>query len=624
MLVEVRSLQALAQLVAWYSQLTPEPSTQDRPVCLIGTWNGFNNQDLDRVTQTIAKKGGWAAWWSFRVKEEAQPVLKLPFWLYVNRGPNSIVARYLVSEMVTGPVGTPSPWEDQTEARLVGRTTEDGKPFKTWFRVTKIEGLPAPLHPTDFEPVEGLSLPTSLLNQNTFGYAYPRKNAYSEGSKTMTSSKAPAVSLNTILYGPPGTSKTFESIDYALRVIDPEFFDQNAKDRSKLKARFDALRSEGRIEFVTFHQSYSYEDFVEGIRASTEDGKISYQVEPGIFKRLCVQATAKGGDVRFRAALDQFKKKIEEEPAELETKTGKHFSVTWRGGKTLRFRPHSSAGDVDYPVSLDNIEKAYRGEDDGSFYNMSYVRAVLAHVIKAGNVPSYTEGAENRPYVLIIDEINRGNIASIFGELITLIEPSKRGGSSEALSVVLPYSKGAGVSFSVPDNLYIIGTMNTADRSLARVDMALRRRFDFVPMYPRPQELYGVLVGAIDVGKLLRRINDRIEILYDRDHLIGHAFFMAMKDDPAKRTLEELASIFRNKIMPLLEEYFFEDWQKIRLVLADNQKASEDFQFFREENLSSSADLFGDNQTGMSGIRYNRNDDALRHAESYLGVYEIG
>lgn len=625
--VDVESAAALEALVDWYSG-TASSTAISREMCLIGTWRDFKDENLDHVSQFISDRGGWASWWSFRVKDEAKPLLQLPFWLYLNRGGDSIVARYLVSEMVTGSIPIASPWTSQTEQHLVGKTSDGDSPsdaFRTWFRVTKIERLPVPLGKADFTPVPGLSKDTSLLNQSTFGYAYMMTGKGDAKDETeMMISGDSDFPLNTILYGPPGTSKTFETIDCALRIIDPEFLEAHGNSRSKLKDRFDALRAEGRVEFVTFHQSYSYEDFVEGIRASTDEGRIVYQVEDGIFKRLCLRALTKGGDDKFKSAIEQFKKEIADEPIELKTKTGKTFSLTWRGGKTFRLRPYSSQPDADYPVSIENIERAYRGENDDGFYNVSYVRAVLAHVVTKWNVPQYTATAARQPYVLIIDEINRGNIASIFGELITLIEPSKRGGASEALGAVLPYSKEEGGSFTVPDNLYIVGTMNTADRSLARVDTALRRRFDFVPMYPRPEDLDGILVEGIDLGKMLRRINDRIELLYDRDHLIGHAFFMSMKGDSGKRTIGELSRVFSNKVIPLLEEYFFEDWQKIRLVLADNQKASVANQFVIEEDLSGMVGLFGDTQPGSAPIRYRRNDGALMRVESYRQIYEIG
>nr|WP_277753667.1 AAA family ATPase [Rosenbergiella collisarenosi] len=185
-----------------------------------------------------------------------------------------------------------------------------------------------------------------------------------------------------------------------------------------------------------------------------------------------------------------------------------------------------------------------------------------------------SEPAVELNYVLVIDEINRGNISKIFGELITLLEPSKRSGNAESLELVLPYS---GERFSVPNNLYIIGTMNTADRSLAIMDTALRRRFDFVEMMPTPALLGDVEVEGIELGTLLHTMNQRIEVLYDREHALGHAFFMPVKkfidSGESEKAFAELQSVFKNKIIPLLEEYFYEDWDKIRLVLGDNQKA---------------------------------------------------
>ena len=169
-----------------------------------------------------------------------------------------------------------------------------------------------------------------------------------------------------------------------------------------------------------------------------------------------------------------------------------------------------------------------------------------------------------KPYVLIIDEINRGNISRIFGELITLIEDSKRQGADDALSVTLPYSKD---DFSVPDNVYIIGTMNSSDRSLTGLDIALRRRFTFIEMPPKPEFLTGVEVMGLDIRKLLEVINQRIEVLLDRDHCIGHANFMTLQKDPS---LTNLAQIFKQKIIPQLQEYFFDDWSKINMVLNAN------------------------------------------------------
>ncbi len=218
--------------------------------------------------------------------------------------------------------------------------------------------------------------------------------------------------------------------------------------------------------------------------------------------------------------------------------------------------------------------------------------------------------------VLIIDEINRGNISRIFGELITLIEPSKRAGASEALEVTLPYSK---TPFSVPDNLYIIGTMNTADRSLAGLDLALRRRFMFKEMPPRPDFLDDVFVETINIGKLLATLNKRIEVLLDRDHCLGHAYFMSLKTSSTPQ-LTDLANIFRLNIIPLLQEYFFEDWQRIQWVLNDHRKPAH-LRFIKELPIEPS--LFGDsaNINQQRGI-WRINDNAFATKEAYLGIIE--
>jgi len=187
------------------------------------------------------------------------------------------------------------------------------------------------------------------------------------------------------------------------------------------------------------------------------------------------------------------------------------------------------------------------------------------------------ENSAPEKYVLIIDEINRGNVAAIFGELITLIEPDKRTGNPEALEAQLPYSK---EWFGVPSNLHIIGTMNTADRSVEALDTALRRRFSFVEMLPNPAVIkkHGVsggVIEGIDLVELLKVINDRIEALVDRDHTIGHSYFMNAK------SVNDLRLVFKDKIVPLLQEYFFGDFGKIGLVLGSEfvEKMPQEIQF---------------------------------------------
>ena len=286
------------------------------------------------------------------------------------------------------------------------------------------------------------------------------------------------------------------------------------------------------FKFITFHQSYGYEEFVEGIKPvfddENEDGDITYEISKGIFYQCCENALL----------LSDYK------------------------GKLRDF--------CDLPK-----------DERQKFFN------------------------ENTPkYAIFIDEINRGNISKIFGELITLIEPSKRLGADDEIMVELPYSK---EKFGVPSNLYIIGTMNTADRSIALMDTALRRRFEFVEMMPEYDTLNETVIEGINVGEMLKTINERIEYLYDRDHTIGHAYFIDVAD------IGTLANVFKNKILPLLQEYFYDDWEKIRLVLGDSQ-------FIKEKKpakvlFKSGTDYINDK------ILYEIDKEAFYVEQNYLKIY---
>jgi len=339
------------------------------------------------------------------------------------------------------------------------------------------------------------------------------------------------VPLNNIYFGPPGTGKTYAMVDAALKVLQPDLLEKNRIEESDepddkkvkrfaLKKAFDNYISLNRIRFVTFHQSFSYEDFVEGIRAVAHNGQLQYELTPGVFKQLCLEA-----------------------------------------------------------------------KNDLS-----------------------------KPWVLIIDEINRGNISRIFGELITLIEPSKREGAEEALEVVLPYSKD---SFSVPINLFIIATMNSIDRSLTSLDIALRRRFVFNEVQPNPELLKGVIIHGVDLGDLLTTMNKRIEYLLDRDHRIGHTYFINLEDTDTDKPLSELSKIFRLSILPLLQEYFFDDWYKIQLVLNDNRKPNIDHRFIIKQPDTYQI-LFGDVDDNNTRVQHNTrwkiNEEAFNHIESYAGI----
>ncbi len=312
-----------------------------------------------------------------------------------------------------------------------------------------------------------------------------------------------------------------KTVKYAKR-IEPLIFDKNTESKwtivdkkheliTSYKEQLDELKAGPpvedeikRFEFVTFHQSYGYEEFIEGLRPVTnDDGDISYIVKPGILKRLCKRA----------------------------------------------------------------------------------------------------EADSSHQYALVIDEINRGNISKIFGELISLIEIDKRAGEKYPLTVTLPYSN---LPFSVPNNLDIIGTMNTADRSLTHIDIALRRRFEFIELRT-DYSLLSDNVDGINLRKLLFTINKRIELLLDREHIIGHALLMKVSNKA------DLKKVFITNIMPLLEEYFFEDWDKIKQVFNDNGFVSE---------LKDAHTIWLGDSDEYAGNSYYVDRKAFDKIENYTAVYQ--
>ena len=463
--------------------------------------------------------------------------------------------------------------------------------------------------------------------------------------------KAPTMPFptNLILYGPPGTGKTYHTAQEAVALCDG----WADPDRAEMMKQYNALQRKGRIGFATFHQNYSYEDFVEGLRPQQaenngEDGMSSgFSLVPrdGIFKQMAKIAAENRGhattadlppmdgsrkifkmslgrtwspedDVIFENAVagkyvalsrsgnvdwsdakyddwEEIKKRWRvDQPAA----SGSDPSIT----QMYTFRANMEIGSI-IVISDGNMKfraiaevtssYQYQPNPDGEYNHRRSVRwlwngieslpceriyrklfsmvsayqlrsalvewEALGQIISSSGDAAATSG-EPEAYVLIIDEINRANVSKVFGELITLLEPDKRAGKDNALSVMLPYS---GEQFSVPANLHIIGTMNTADRSIALLDTALRRRFIFREMAPDPS-LLG-LVDGIDLKAVLTTINQRIEYLIDREHRIGHAFFIDC------RSAEQVHAAMRDKVIPLLQEYFFEDWSRIAAVLGD-------------------------------------------------------
>lgn len=369
--------------------------------------------------------------------------------------------------------------------------------------------------------------------------------------------KTPVIPLNQILFGAPGTGKTYHTKKMAVEIINGK----KAQDRSReeINKEYEELIEAGQIVFTTFHQSLSYEDFIEGIKPETIDGNVTYEVKEGIFKSICKKAfskeiTSDNFEVVYQKLLDEIDNSVDNKLV-LETLVhAKEFTIYKNSKNNIRF--HSNTEKAYEAVIKKEVLKHYLKTGEALDW-APYTKSVANYIIEKYNYIQ-NEVIEPNPHVLIIDEINRGNVSAIFGELITLLEEDKREGNPEHTEVKLPYS---GDNFSVPNNVYIIGTMNTADRSVEALDTALRRRFSFVEMQPDPKILSDEKYKDVDLSKLLETINKRIEVLIDKDHQIGHSYFIGIQD------IDGLRRTFKDKIIPLLEEYFYGDFGKIGLVL---------------------------------------------------------
>jgi 5-methylcytosine-specific restriction protein B len=453
--------------------------------------------------------------------------------------------------------------------------------------------------------------------------------------------------LNIVLYGPPGTGKTYQAVERAVEICDGK----QRTDRSEIMQRYKQLTSDGRISFVTFHQSYGYEEFVEGYRPASgsqgeEDAEaakgIQYEVQDGAFKTIALSARdvgrAKGGagatydpkgsrrvwkmslgrandprDARIYdecmqknmlllgygegldftgcdtreavlkrlrrespdmkptdfnvTSVNAFKNEMSEGDFVVVSDGNRKFRAIGRVTSPYKFFRADEYGQmrsVEWLLVLD--ESMPREKISKKLFSQMTIYELSPNDLNAqafNELLSRKAGHEAPNHVLIIDEINRGNISKILGELITLLEPDKRLGMLNELKVRLPYS---GDDFGVPSNLYVIGTMNTADRSIAFLDTALRRRFEFEEIMPKPEvireEQHGGKIGNVDLPQLLGTINARIERLFDRDHMIGHSYLMDCK------SLQDLRRAFEKKIIPLLQEYFYGDWDRVCVVLA--------------------------------------------------------
>lgn len=425
------------------------------------------------------------------------------------------------------------------------------------------------------------------------------------------------ISNNLLLYGPPGTGKTYNTVNYSVAIIENRPLEDVISEGYDLALeKYDRYTKMGRIDFMTFHQSLGYDDFIEGIRpVVTEDDSLIYRPSAGTFYDFCIRAehptpinallpegaeiipkdatiwiVSPGGFGENRTRNDSLHK-------------GKIAVSSMNGGSAFgnvdEVLKDAKQGDVlismysedmidGVGVLMEDVSSVRRRPSSTMYASAKWIRLFRD---ETGSCASATnlkidrsmmsslpcratnmtmndlaaliavedkESSDVGNCVFIIDEINRGNISKIFGELITLLESSRRKGLPECLEAYLPQLK---VKFSIPQNVFVLGTMNTADKSLAALDTALRRRFEFVEMMPNPNVLKGRRINDIDLSKLLAVINNRVELLYDREHMLGHAYFISVK------TMDDLAQCFIKKVIPLLQEYFFDDYEKMCWVL---------------------------------------------------------
>jgi predicted ester cyclase len=436
--------------------------------------------------------------------------------------------------------------------------------------------------------------------------------------------------INQILYGPPGTGKTYTAIDKVVQICELDEYREGEHEKNKLV--YDRLVNDGRVIFTTFHQSMSYEDFIEGIKPvapKNDSDPVQYKIEDGIFKLMCEQCLdeirelknqqfSTIPDLSFKEKYAEFVRQIQAGIIKLETRSGLPVRISMvspsgnmrliTGDDTKDYivsanRLERLLQEIPRPDIVTNIHEAVRNAIGGSHSSL-YFASLMAFkefeekytktIAEEGkqidlvDIRLSNQEIQSLPkYVIVIDEINRGNVSAIFGELITLIEEDKRFACDNQLILKLPYSKS---EFVVPPNLHIIGTMNTADRSVEALDSALRRRFSFTEMLPQPDLIktagplkasHGILNG-IDLSVALTTINKRIEKLLDKDHQIGHSYFLQVAN------IDQLKQAFQSSIIPLLQEYFFGDYGKIGLVLGQGffavQEATDDENFFAEFN----------------------------------------
>lgn len=605
-------------------------------LCLLGTWRRASESDAEKIREMIAAKGAWASWWSFPVREEFREQLQRPFYLYLNSGGDRIHFRLKVEAFMTTPgnQGMESPWPDYTDPEDVGKVRRgptSAELFKTWLRVTSFESLRPSLSSDDFEPAPGVKR-TALLNQSAFGYAYLRRkigHSYQDPQPHLAVVHEQSEPVNLILYGPPGTGKTYwmreklSEYSDAPNVVDYESWLHelvaDSQWRPVIAAAMADIARPTRVAEISNHRwlrakakqrgltvervrpmlwSYLQEHTPETVPTV----KVISRRPPFIFSKLSSSEWALLPDWR----------ELDDESAELARRlTAGPASSTEdiRRYRMVTFHPSFSYEDFIRgirPIPATADVPAQFGVVDGVFKEIC----------------DRARANPTKRYALFIDEINRANIAKVFGELITLIEVDKRavfdsdGKLRSGMTVQLAGGdarEAAHAEFGVPYNLDIYGTMNTADRSIALLDVALRRRFEFRELAPE-YELLDRQVESVHLGSLLRRINDRLEYLLDRDHRIGHAYLMSV------HSLTALRSKFRLQVIPLLQEYFFDDLARVGLVLGTDEAAAP---FISKERLNFNELFPRRSIEGAHAQRFTHvvTPDTSWSAASFRGIY---